>query len=172
MGARRSKRNGKEEVELNLAAMLDMAFQLLTFFILTFRPAPVEGDIALRLPPPLPIGIDGNLNRRNSPGDDPKNLDPITDFHSLIIDAFPDRSGHLQSLAIGDSPVDLAQLDRELQRIFREDRAGFDQVIIHAGSGLRYDALMSIIDICSRQTLPTGGKLKKLSFVEMANGSS
>ena len=37
------KKNAQEEVELNLAAMLDMAFQLLTFFILTFRPPPVEG---------------------------------------------------------------------------------------------------------------------------------
>ena len=35
--------------------MLDMAFQLLTFFILTFRTVPVEGQINLRLPPPKPI---------------------------------------------------------------------------------------------------------------------
>ena len=37
---RKKKSRGKEEVELNLAAMLDMAFQLLAFFILTFRPSP------------------------------------------------------------------------------------------------------------------------------------
>ena len=36
---RRRGHHSQEEVELNLAAMLDMAFQLLTFFILTFRPA-------------------------------------------------------------------------------------------------------------------------------------
>ena len=36
--------------------MLDMAFQLLTFFILTFRPAPIEGQISLRLPPPAAGG--------------------------------------------------------------------------------------------------------------------
>ena len=38
MGGKKHKSN--DEVELNLAAMLDMAFQLLTFFILTFKPAP------------------------------------------------------------------------------------------------------------------------------------
>ncbi len=38
-----------------MASMLDMAFQLLTFFILTFRPAPIEGQISLRLPPPIPV---------------------------------------------------------------------------------------------------------------------
>jgi biopolymer transport protein ExbD len=40
--ARGKKKRNQGEVELNLAAMLDMAFQLLTFFILTFKPAPVE----------------------------------------------------------------------------------------------------------------------------------
>ena len=51
--SRRKRRGSGEEVELNLAAMLDMAFQLLTFFILTFKPAPVEGQVNLRLPPPV-----------------------------------------------------------------------------------------------------------------------
>src|SRR5215467_4700667 len=46
------RRRKQTEVELNLAAMLDMAFQLLAFFILTFKPAPTEGFIALRMPPP------------------------------------------------------------------------------------------------------------------------
>ena len=31
--------------------MLDMAFQLLAFFILTFRPPPGEDKIFLKLPP-------------------------------------------------------------------------------------------------------------------------
>ncbi len=45
MGRKKKKRRSQSEVELNLAAMLDMAFQLLAFFILTFRPAPLEGQI-------------------------------------------------------------------------------------------------------------------------------
>ncbi len=54
MGRRRLKRHNPSEVELNLAAMLDMAFQLLAFFVLTFRPPPAESQISLRLPPPSP----------------------------------------------------------------------------------------------------------------------
>ena len=53
--SRRKKRQTQDEVELNLAAMLDMAFQLLAFFVLTFRPSPVEGQLALNMPPPAPI---------------------------------------------------------------------------------------------------------------------
>jgi biopolymer transport protein ExbD len=38
------------EPDLPITPMLDMSFQLLAFFILTFNPAPTEGQIALSLP--------------------------------------------------------------------------------------------------------------------------
>jgi biopolymer transport protein ExbD len=46
------KRQGTDFVEpdLPITPMLDMSFQLLAFFIMTFRPAPTEGQIALTLP--------------------------------------------------------------------------------------------------------------------------
>ena len=37
-------------VTLPITPMLDMSFQLLCFFVLTFRPAPAEGQIAVTLP--------------------------------------------------------------------------------------------------------------------------
>jgi len=37
------RRSKQVEVEVQITPMLDMAFQLLTFFILTYRPAPTEG---------------------------------------------------------------------------------------------------------------------------------
>ena len=45
---RKHYRRSQGDVELNLASMLDMAFQLLAFFILTFRPSPIEGQLMLR----------------------------------------------------------------------------------------------------------------------------
>ena len=38
------------EPDLPVTPMLDMSFQLLAFFIVTFKPAPTEGQIALALP--------------------------------------------------------------------------------------------------------------------------
>ena len=52
MAKRAKKHRSSEEVQLNLAAMLDMAFQLLAFFIATFKPMTIEQQIALKLPPP------------------------------------------------------------------------------------------------------------------------
>src|SRR5262245_39795825 len=50
MERRRRRRRSAEGVEINLAAMLDMAFQILVFFILTFSPMPIESQIAAMLP--------------------------------------------------------------------------------------------------------------------------
>jgi biopolymer transport protein ExbD len=40
------------EPDLPITPMLDMSFQLLAFFIMTFRPSPTEAQIAMSLPPP------------------------------------------------------------------------------------------------------------------------
>jgi biopolymer transport protein ExbD len=52
MRRRRRKARPTDHVEpdLPITPMLDMSFQLLAFFILTFNPAPTEGQIALALP--------------------------------------------------------------------------------------------------------------------------
>src|SRR5947209_4849860 len=48
----RNRRPGTDRVDpdLPITPMLDMSFQLLAFFIITFKPAPTEGQIALALP--------------------------------------------------------------------------------------------------------------------------
>jgi biopolymer transport protein ExbD len=50
--SRREHKPGTDFVEpdLPITPMLDMSFQLLAFFILTFNPAPTEGQIAVALP--------------------------------------------------------------------------------------------------------------------------
>jgi len=48
----RKHKNVTEDVsvELPITPMLDMSFQLMAFFIFTFKPAPSEGQIAMSLP--------------------------------------------------------------------------------------------------------------------------
>ena len=84
---RRKKRRSQSDVELNLAAMLDMAFQLLTFFILTFRPAPIEGQISLRLPPPAGAW---SAKAGQKAGSDTKNTNPVQGVNTLTISVFAD----------------------------------------------------------------------------------
>jgi hypothetical protein len=83
---RKKKHRSQGDVELNLAAMLDMAFQLLTFFILTFKPAPVEGQVLLRMPPPQPVT---NVNAGQKAGSDAANNNPVQGLNTLVITAVP-----------------------------------------------------------------------------------
>lgn len=164
---RRRKRRQQDDVELNLAAMLDMAFQLLTFFILTFRPAPVEGQVLLRMPPPVPVTkIAGE-----QAGRDESNKNPLEGLNTLVITALSNPDGSLKQMAVGESAMgNVAAFGRKLASIIGDPGSGFDQVIIQVDSRLRYDALMSVIDVCTQQKLPSGEPLSKLSFVELPGG--
>ncbi len=164
---RRRKRN-QGDVELNLAAMLDMAFQLLTFFILTFRPSPVEGQVDLRLPPPQPVT---NINADQQAGADENNPNPIQGLNSLVITVMGNANGGIEAIALGENSVsNLAVLESRIHSILADRGSGFDQVIIQVGPSLHYDQLMKVVDICTRAKLPNGQKLSKLSFVELPSG--
>jgi biopolymer transport protein ExbD len=62
----------------------------------------------------------------------------------------------------------LAALDRRLAAVLGSEGSAFDQVIIQVDSRLRYEELMRVVDVCTRQKLPDGRPLTKLSFVEGA----
>lgn len=161
---RRKKKKGGEAVELNLAAMLDMAFQLLTFFILTFKPAPVEGQIAQRLPPPQAVA--GKTDSKPA-GDNDKTSDAPAPVSTLLISVFSDpQTGDIAGMAIGENGVTLKDLDGKLKEIFAANTP-FEQVLIQVHQDLMYDKLMKVIEICAKQKLPDGSKLSKLSFVEL-----
>jgi biopolymer transport protein ExbD len=165
MSRMRRRRRSQTGVELNLAAMLDMAFQLLMFFVLTFRPAPVEGQISLRMPPAEPVTPTRSAQRA---GSDAANTNPVQGLNSLVISVLPNAAGGIASMAIGEGAVaTLAGLNDRLRTILSDRASPFDQVVLQVGPGLRYDALMSVVDVCTRQRLPGGEKLTKLSFVEL-----
>jgi biopolymer transport protein ExbD len=170
MSRRRRRRQAEGSVELNMAAMLDMAFQLLAFFVLTFRPSPVEGQISLRMPPAQPVTPVRNAEQA---GSDETNPNPVQGLNSLVISVIPNSQGGIGSMAIGEGVIaTLGGLNDRLKTILSDQASPFDQVVIQVGSGLRYDALMSVVDICTRQRLPDGQKLTKLSFVELPDAAS
>ncbi len=165
---RRKRRNSHQEVELNLAAMLDMAFQLLTFFILTFRPAPVEGQVQLRLPPPKPVTVLKNAQEAGSSAD---NTNPLQGVNSLVITVLGRKDGSIEGISLGESTVpNLGVLETRVHSLLANEGTGFDQVVVQVGSDLHYDQLMRVIDICTRAKLPNGERLSKLSFVELPSG--
>ena len=166
------RRHGKSsEVKLNLAAMLDMAFQLLAFFVLTFKPDPVEGQIMLMLPPPEAVK---EANSKGQAGADKNNTNPVEGIETLVITVSSTGSGSIETILVGDGEVgrDVRALDINLENLFKDENLLFKQVILLVGSRLRYDELMKVIDVCTKQTLPDGSPLTKLSFVEQPEGAA
>ncbi|WP_254510533.1 ExbD/TolR family protein [Anatilimnocola floriformis] len=164
MASRRKKRgkHGGGGVKMDMAAMLDMAFQLLTFFILTFKPAPVEGEVRLRLPPPQPI----TQKAGQSAGNNAANNNPASGLETLVISAFAKPTGALGQMAIGESQIgSTSALDRRLSEILADPVASFEQVVIQVDNKLNYEGLMQVVDVCTRQKLANGEKLTKLSFI-------
>jgi biopolymer transport protein ExbD len=170
MARRKKKRRNLTEVELNLAAMLDMAFQLLAFFCLTYKPAPIEGQIQLRLPPPQAVMTSRDAVEK--PGADLNNKNPVQGVNTLTITVFADpATGNIASLGVGETQVpSIAALESKLKTIFADPGNPFDQVIVQVSDSCRYEELMRIVDLCTRQNMPDGRKLSKLSFVELPSG--
>jgi biopolymer transport protein ExbD len=170
---RRRKTSSGEEVELNLAAMLDMAFQLLTFFILTFNPPPAEGQIELRMPPPVPVT---KLKHAQTAGNDASNKNPVQGLDTLTITAFANQAGQIASINLQGPGQDEAtpmgtepkeKLYHTLRELFGQEATPFEQVILQSDERLLYGELMRIIEVCTHVKLAAGGTLTKLSVVSL-----
>ena len=91
----RKKVRGHDDVELNVAAMLDMAFQLLAFFILTFKPSPIESQIMMRLP---------DKAVTQAPSNSVSVTDVAEEGLSVPISIYSTPEGEIEKLVIGENP--------------------------------------------------------------------
>ena len=72
---------------------------------------------------------------------------------------------------VNQTPVsDFGALDAQLRSILGVPGTTLDQVVIQVGSGLRYEDLMRVIEVCTWQRLSDGTPLSKLSFTELQGG--
>jgi biopolymer transport protein ExbD len=138
------KPKSNAEVEIQITPMLDMAFQLLTFFILTFKQAPTEGQFAMNLLPAQPqVRMDAPISSETNPSEVPPGLRTLP----TVLRA--DENGQLGRVTLGEVEIQgMDQLKKELQDILghKEDYP-FDQALIKADPKLRYSELMQVIDV-------------------------
>jgi biopolymer transport protein ExbD len=168
------KKRKEDKVELNLAAMLDMAFQLLTFFILTFRPAPVEGQLAVNMPPPVPMTRVDTQQAAENEGEG------VSARETLHLFVTANERGSADEVRIGGFVVAKGSLDAfQLQQVAQglKQRLNvaatpFDQVQIAVDGRLRYEELMKLIDVCTKQEMPDGKLLQRISFTELPRGGA
>lgn len=152
--AKKSMTSG--EVEIQVTPMLDMAFQLLTFFIMTYRPAPSEVEFGMNLLPAQPT-ISANA---------PTTVDTTANDLPVGLKTLPTTlraggGGELAQITLGEKDIaDLDGLRRELKDIV-DSKEAFDQAVIQFDPHLKYAELIKVVDVFTQQ------KMTKLSFAEL-----
>jgi biopolymer transport protein ExbD len=141
--------------------MLDMIFQLLVFFILTFKPVIDEGQFgvniaglgmsgAAALPTTVPgIGDDSAA--------DPNDIQFVPPLRVRLV-AGPDRHLATNGIILGDRPLQsMAYLQFELRTLVRGSPDDFE-VVIEADATLRYEHIVQAVNAISH------AGLKKINF--------
>lgn len=149
--SRKKKKEPLIDITLPITPMLDMSFQLLSFFMLTFHPMPTEGQMSINLPK-----IDTT--------DSPPPMDQITppedkkDEYTITIYAAQGDIGLISFKGPVTGSADLqgenkfAALLKALKDIPKPAGKGAEgiSITIEAAPDLNYSRLIDVMDICRR----------------------
>jgi biopolymer transport protein ExbD len=131
-------------VELPITPMLDMSFQLMAFFIFTFKPAPTEGQIAMS----LPKEEGGPSDAIPSPTDDK----PV----SLVVTVNSGPSGTIGKMTIRekDGPADGDDLGASIERYrdeLKKRKATLgsrpSKLTLEIGDGILHEYVVRLLDV-------------------------
>jgi biopolymer transport protein ExbD len=141
----RRKEEPPVDVTLPITPMLDMSFQLLSFFVVTFRPPSQEGQLSVDLP---------KLDAAASPTD-PISEDTIKDEYTITVNGDSEiRSISLKGLTITEKPVaDTGSLYQQLKVIADSKGANAGtqvSITIEADDRLVYSKLIEVMDVCKK----------------------
>ncbi|MDZ7617155.1 MAG: biopolymer transporter ExbD [Patescibacteria group bacterium] len=134
MKVRHAQRSG-DKIELQMTPMIDIVFQLLIFFIMTFKIVAPEGDFNIRMPIAAPS--EGKLDELLIP--------PIK------VRLTATSSGHLADIRMNEKALgrNFKALNMEIRQIVGDSsgpgRADDVEVEIDADYGLRFEHVMDAI---------------------------
>lgn len=133
------------DVEVPLTPMLDVAFQLLTFFILTFKPAPLELQFDLNL---LPTTPQTEPEQEPPPEDSPSDEPPT--IRSFQVTLLSDTTGQLRGIELEELRFnDLPSLRERIKSLVDDPDYGFDQALIRTDPDLHWEHLVSVLNMFS-----------------------
>jgi biopolymer transport protein ExbD len=166
---------GGVNLGLIITPMLDMSFQILSFFIMTYHPSALEGHIAGSLAPPEITAVKSkeNITPDVIPPSVPEEmlLPEVQEAITVIIKAGgaagdpgkPDKV--LIKRKTEPAPVQVADatqkwdaakadLSKELKRVKKEGGMEHGNIKIEADSDLRQEYVMDIYDVCKMSGFP------------------
>lgn len=135
-----------EGPQLQVAPILDMAFQLLAFFILTFQPPSAESRIDLDLPA-APAVLPGDEGTSTTPGQE--TAEPGDVETDLILRINLDGRNAIRSFTLASSPIpNLEELARTLSRYKQVLRDKELKVILVSDDRLKYGEAARVLSVC------------------------
>lgn len=151
----RKKADPAPEVVLPITPMLDMAFQLLTFFIFTYHPSALEGHMDLTLP------AAGEAKAKSADMVDPSTSSADQELElpseiTVVLKTQQDASsdGSISQISVqqraGDTVIPSPEaLEKFLQKAQKE-LSNQDDIKILADSRIKYAYVIQVMDICTR----------------------
>lgn len=145
--ARRQRSGPPEEVMFPVTPMLDMAFQLLAFFVLTFQAPSSETHLDLDLPA-TPAALPGATRGEARPTP-PRKVDSDLE-NDLFVRVEADDLGDIKALRLGEAALpDVKTLGERLDR-YREVLEGKPlRIRLVADDDLRYEEAARVVAACS-----------------------
>jgi biopolymer transport protein ExbD len=146
-----------DKIELQMTPMIDIVFQLLIFFIFTFKIAGQEGDFTINMPPEgIPSSIDMNQ------------VPPI----EVRLEA--DASGALRAITMGEAAVDsFEDLQLNIIEMIGDERGPGSrqetaEVILDCDYSLRYEHVIQAMSAVSGYVNEEGAIVKLAEKVRFA----
>ncbi|MBS0209761.1 MAG: biopolymer transporter ExbD [Planctomycetes bacterium] len=141
--AKRRAPSGPDKVEQQMTPMIDIVFQLLTFFVMSFKIATEEGDFNVK----MPIGVGQATNADQ--------IQPVR----VKLAALPD--GQLREIKLGDRSLgrSMDDLQKQIAAVANDDL----EVEFDCDYNLHYNNVINAISAVSGKLTPEG---KTIRYVE------
>lgn len=147
--SRKKKKEPPIDITLPITPMLDMSFQLLSFFMLTFKPMPTEGQMSINLPKP---------DAAETPSELPIPDTDKKDEYSIMVFSSQGDIGLISFKGPVSAPAELvggnklAVLLKTLKDIPKPAGKGAEaiSITIEASPDLSYARLIEVMDVCKR----------------------
>jgi biopolymer transport protein ExbD len=159
MKVRRTGSGAPDKVEQQMTPMIDIVFQLLTFFIMSFKIAAVEGDFSIKTPLAAPsAGV-------------PENIDSLPPIRVRLT---ANADGTLRGIQMGERSLpSFDELHREVMAIVGTDSgpgslAEQAEVELDADYDLHYQNVISAVTAISGYVDPNGQIVKLIEKIKFA----
>ena len=156
------KIRGKREagkIELQMAAMIDVVFQLLIFFMLTLKIVEAEGDFNIN----MPIGA-------------PSQANPEQTFPDIKVKLQADADGNLAQLVLGQrvlgsGPSAFQRLNSEILKMIGRPGNPLTkdmEVELDADYNLHYQYIIAAVSACTGRLGPEGNIVRYIEKIKFA----